>query len=355
MKSKQIMVTGIGVIGDFGAGKGDFIRFFDERPIIKKVEEIEAQDYMDASQLRRADVTSCFASVASKLAFDDAGLKNGDVPSERIGLVVGTTHGPVGYAHEYHREIVLGDPTTVSPLLFSNSLANTMASYIGNIFKIKGQTTTLSGYNAVFSSVKYACELIKDDIVDVCLVGGADIYNDIISEPYAHCRVDNKKLAGFFGGSGIMLLESIDHAKKRGAKLYCEVISAEMMTASLEKMREYGVSPVDRLFGKNKRDINRTDLVLSAAFREKECLYRQRFFIEKFAGNVPVFNCSKYFEETFSAGEIFEIICGILLAKGEIGYNNENGNIKALGSASCVIVSNTGKRFSNGILLLGGS
>ena len=115
----SVVITGLGLIGDFGVGKTDFSDFLLHKTTAKKIHDFNFDDYIDTTLLRRADDNSCFATVAAKLAIEDARFNMEEIPAERWGLILGTTHGPLGYTVKYHRELVLGNPRMVSPLLFS--------------------------------------------------------------------------------------------------------------------------------------------------------------------------------------------------------------------------------------------
>lgn len=338
MKANDVLITGIGCIGDFGAGKLEFKDFFDHKDgTKKKISDFNFDNYIDIAMLRRADENSCFAAVAAKMAIDDASLDLEKFAPGKIGLVMATTHGPLAYTLEYHQEMVVGEAHMVSPLLFSNSLLNTMASYIGNIFKICGPTTTFNGYNAVLQAVKCGGELIAEGVVDVCLVGGVDVYNDVLKESYRDCLKDSERASDSFGGSGIIVLESSRSAGKRSAKPYAELLRTEVSTLNFSQMDSYKDVVVDLT---RSEEIVEVDQIITSCWDSEECRRGMDIILGKVKKNIPVVDCSDKFTSTFMAGEAFKLIFAIL----QVSNEKQNG----------ILVQSVTKLGSSGNLLLGG-
>ncbi len=297
--NKDIIVTGIGMIGDFGVGKDDFKEFLAAKKPKIKLADINFDDYIDTGNLRRADPTSLLASVAAKLAVCDANLNFYNAPAERRGIVLGTMHGALGFTEDYHKDLVLGNPKMVSPLLFSNSVLNVMASYISTIFNIKGFSTTIVGHNSVFSSIKCAVDLLLADIVDVCIVGGVDVYREILNEPYSCCLDNMDLLTNYFGGSGMLILQKADYQNKTAIRV-------------LKK-------------GEFKEDF---DCLIASCYDNQACKKKQNELLKNIGRKKPVIDCSSWFGSTFSSAEIFKVILGIMLLNKEVNLGvNQPDNI----------------------------
>jgi len=338
METDGVFVTGIGCIGDFGAGKLEFKDFFDRVGCVKrKKSEFNFNDYVDTTMLRRADENSCFASVAAKMAIDDAGLKIEKYATGKVGMVIATTHGPLAYTLEYHQEMIVGDAHMVSPLLFSNSLPNTMASYVGNIFKICGSTTTLTGYNAVLQAVKCGGELIAGGVVDVCLVGGVDVYNDVLKESYCNCLKNPEKISDSFGGSGVIVLETPQSVEKRSIKPYAKLFKTEINTLNYSQIDSYRDVAADLV--SNVED-NGVEQIITSCWDNKECQKGMAVILENVKKTIPIVDCSNNFAYTFSAGEMFKVIFALL----KVSYEKQNK----------ILVQSVTKIGSYGSLLLGG-
>lgn len=308
MKKRKV-ITGLGMIGDFGAGKEDYCNFIEGRKQKQPMDSFNFDDCIDTTLLRRADPVSYFASVAAGLALNDAGLsadKKTDEPY-KLGAIIGTVHGALGYTIEYHKGLVLDKPTTVSPSLFSNSVINAAVSCISNIFKVCGYTLTVPGYAGVHQATKLACELIEQGHLDKCLVGGVDINNDFLIKAYSLCMENSSSISANFGGSGFLVVESLDSAVRRNSRIYAEILGIEVICADYRKAIEHKISPLSKF---NLEGLNR---IFSASFPDRDSRIREEMFLKeaKHAG-APVIDCSNLFGVTFAAAESFQIILGIL-------------------------------------------
>ena len=338
MKTDGVFITGIGCIGDFGAGKLEFKDFFDHvGRVKKKTLDFDFNDYMDTAMLRRADENSCFSSVAVKMAIDDAGLEMEKYAAGKIGMVMATTHGPLAYTLEYHQEMIVGDAHMVSPLLFSNSLPNTMASYVGNIFKICGATITLTGYNAVLQAIKCGGELISGGVVDACLVGGVDIYNDVLKESYQNCVKNSEKISDSFGGSGAIVLETSQSIKKRKIEPYAKLLRAEISTLNYSQLDRYKEMVINLM--SNVED-DGVEQIITSSWDNEECQRGMTVILENVKKTIPIVDCSDKFAYTFAAGEMFKVIFALL----KVSYEKRNK----------ILVQSVTKLGSCGSLLLGG-
>lgn len=338
--SKHPLITGIGLLGDFGIGKGSFMQFMEDPSKNVAIEEVDIDSVIDTPALRRADENACFAAASSQAAIEDSSINMENISPQRIGLVLAATHGPISYAQDYHKEIVTGDPGMVSPLLFSNSVPNTMASYIANIFNIQGYSTTFSGYNAMHSSVKCATELISEGKLDVCLIGGVDIFNEVLTESYSKCYKGSLPVSFYFGGSGMFVLESIEHAEARKADVYARVLGTKVVTADLKISKEKGISPVETLLegvGVGKDEIN---TLVTSGYASKEAMKRQKLYLDNMPPEVALIDRTDIFSGTFSAGEAFKLAYGVLLANK---------------SKEKVLISSVTKLGSNGVSLIEGN
>ena len=113
--------------------------------------------------LRRADKNACFATLAAKLALEDAKINLEKKDSEKIGLIMGTTQGPIAYTEDYYKELVINSPNMVSPLLFSNSDSNSFLWY-GVIFP---QKDALIFSNCILSIMRNLLEKSEQDLLQI--------------------------------------------------------------------------------------------------------------------------------------------------------------------------------------------
>lgn len=331
---RKVVISGLGMIGDFGVGKEDFVSFINGQKQKQEIAGINFDNYIDTTLLRRADQVSYFASIAAKLALEDASLLNfSDYKnSYKLGAIVGTVHGALEYTIAYHKELALENPSTVSPLLFSNSVINAPVSCVSNIFKIRGYTASIPGYAGVHQAIKLATELISEGRLDVCLVGGVDINNEFLVEAYRSCIEDSSVISKNFGGSGFLVLESIELASKRGSKIYAEVLGVEVISADYKKIVKY------KLFPTKKINTQGIDCIFTSAFFDKDSKMREDLFLRDInQDKTSIFPCGNLFGCTFAAAESFQILLGTI--KLSDLYDRVLFNYSSLaGSNACLLI-----------------
>ena len=318
---KHTVVTGIGFLNDWAVGKDNFTRFLSEPISQTPLEKVDFDAYVDTSLIRRADHISRCALVAAKFALEDAKLSafHGE-DSRRVGIVLGSVNGPVNYSVEYHTSLVLGDPKVSSPLLFSDSVPNAPVSHISTVLGIRGYTTTLSGYCAVTQALQLGAELIEEGAIDVCLIGGADVNHDFVVKAYGECLRNSKLIAKSFGGSGFLVLESLDHAMQRKARVYAQLAGACTITVSHATSKRHDISPLHELLRQLNEKLQEHDCLLSSSYDEEDSLKRKDIYLQAFKDSQRVvLDCSNSFGYGFSAAEAFQLILGVLGV-----YSSEN-------------------------------
>lgn len=261
---QRVVVTGMGVMTSLGADLETFwgslmagksgvslIEAFDvsEYPtrIAAEIKNFNPEDYADKKEVRRMDRFVQFAVAASALAVKDADLKIGeDVDAERVGVMVGSGIGGLGTWEDQHNVLLEKGPKRVSPFFIPMMIANMASGQISMITGAKGPNSTAvtacaTGTHSIGDSFK----MIQRGDADVMICGGAEATirptgmagfcsmramstrND---EPEKASRPFDVGRDGFVmgEGSGILILESLEHAQKRGARIYAEVIGYGM-------------------------------------------------------------------------------------------------------------------------------
>ena len=256
---KRVVVTGMGVISPIGTGLNKFwealisgasgidrITQFDvsdyKVQIAGEVKDFNIGDYIDKKEARRMDRFAQFAVAASKMAIDDAGLDLNNEDRERIGVVIGSGIGGISTVFEQSKILLEQGPGRVSPLTVPMKIINMASGQVAMAFGFKGfnssvVTACASGNNAIGDSFR----LLKNGELDVIVTGGTEAaivpisiagfsamkalstYND---EPQKASRPFDAKRDGFVmgEGAGILVLETLEHAKARGAKIYAEIV-----------------------------------------------------------------------------------------------------------------------------------
>jgi 3-oxoacyl-[acyl-carrier-protein] synthase II len=256
---KRVVITGMGVISPVGIGLENFwnaliegksgivpVTRFDTNGIATKiageVNDFEPKDYIDKKEVRRMDRFTQFAVSAALMAMKDANFSQEEVDSERVGVILGTGIGGTTTFEEQYKTLLNKGPGRVSPFFVPMMIANMAAGQISISIGAKGINYTVvtacaSGTNAIGEAFK----ALQRNAADVILTGGTEAAitpmamsgfssmkamstrND---EPQKASRPFDSQRDGFVmgEGSGILVLETLEHAQKRGAKIYAEVI-----------------------------------------------------------------------------------------------------------------------------------
>ncbi|GAA4871338.1 beta-ketoacyl-ACP synthase II [Paenibacillus vulneris] len=261
---QRVVITGMGVMTSLGhdletfwgnlmAGKSGvgMIELFDvsEYPtrIAAEIKDFNPEQYFDKKEARRMDRFVQFAVASSLTALQDAGLNiKEDTDPERVGVYVGSGIGGLSTWEEQHKILLEKGPKRVSPFFIPMMIANMASGQISMITGAKGPNSTAvtacaTGTHSIGDSFK----MIQRGDADVMICGGAEATisptgvagfcalramstrND---EPQKASRPFDTDRDGFVmgEGSGILILESLEHAQKRGAKIYGEVIGYGM-------------------------------------------------------------------------------------------------------------------------------
>jgi len=259
-KDRRVVVTGMGAITALGfdldtlwnnlmEGKSGVtvIDHFDvsQYPtrIAAAIRDFNPEDYMDRKDARKMDRFVQFAVAASDLALKDAGIRIGEnADPERIGVYVGSGIGGLSTWEEQHRILLEKGPKRVSPFFIPMMIANMASGQISMRNGAKGpNSTSVTACATGTHSIGDSFRLIQRGDADVMICGGAEATITPIGmagfcamramstrneEPEKASRPFDIDRDGFVmgEGSGILVLEELEHAVKRGARIYAEVI-----------------------------------------------------------------------------------------------------------------------------------
>ena len=255
---RRVVITGMGTINPVGHDLGetwdsikkgvcgiDFIKQIDTTQfkvkIAGEVKDYDPEKYLDKKEARRMDKYTQFAIIASREAFKDSGINTEDEDAYRCGTIISSG---IGGLKTLEAEFVKGETRgfeKISPFFIPMSIANMAAGEIAIEIGFKGVcesivTACASGSNAVGEAFHY----IRDDYADVMLCGGSEavICNmglggftvmkalNTGNDPSRASIPFDAERGGFVmgEGAGILVLEELEHAKKRGAKIYAELV-----------------------------------------------------------------------------------------------------------------------------------
>lgn len=256
--SGRIVVTGLGTVSPLGldvpstwkaavAGKSGAgpITLFDAAAfttrIACEVKAWEPAEYLDRKEVRRTDRVVQFAIGASVQALKDAGVEITAENAQEIGVLVATGVGGIGTLSEQFKVLMERGPDRISPFLIPMFISNMTAGQVSIVTGARGPNFTITSACASSGhSIGEAAEIIRRGDATMMLAGGAEAAivpigvggfcaekamstrND---DPERACRPFDAGRDGFVMGEGgtILLLEDLDHAVQRGARIYAEV------------------------------------------------------------------------------------------------------------------------------------
>ncbi|MFM1651613.1 beta-ketoacyl-ACP synthase II [Brevibacillus sp. B_LB10_24] len=255
----RVVITGLGVITPIGndvdsfwenlvAGKSGItaIDTFDTTDYKTKfagvVRDFQPEAYIDRREARRMDRFCQFAVAAAKQALEDAALQIDEKNAERAGVYIGSGIGGIQTLLENYRTLLSRGPGRVSPTMVPVMIPNMAAAQVSILFGIKGPTLApvtacATGNNAIGEAFK----LIQRGGADIVVAGGTEAtVTDLAiagfgnatalstrnDEPERASRPFDAQRDGFVAaeGAGVLVLESLEHALQRGARIYAEVI-----------------------------------------------------------------------------------------------------------------------------------
>ncbi len=260
MEKRRVAVTGLGVISPLGigieqnwaaacagtSGIGPITRFdasaFPAR-IAGEVKGFDPEEYIEKKEIKKMDTFLHYALAAGKMAVEDSGLVITDENAERVGVVVGSGLGGLATIEKYHSLYLENGPKKISPFFVPMLIVNLAPGQISMHFGCKGPNTSLVTACATGNhSIGEAFKIIQRGDADAIIAGGVEstitplavggfcsmkaltsTHND---DPQRGSRPFEKDRDGFVmaEGAGIIILEELEQAQKRGADIYAEIV-----------------------------------------------------------------------------------------------------------------------------------
>ncbi|HOH25856.1 MAG TPA: beta-ketoacyl-ACP synthase II [Syntrophorhabdus sp.] len=255
---RRVVVTGIGLVTPCGIGTdnvwnnilsgksgiGPITRFNTDRFDTKfagEVKDFNPEDYVQPKEVKKMDLFIHYALAAAHIAVKDAGLDMGKEDPERVGVVVGTGLGGLPTIEKYHSVLLERGPGRITPFFIPMLIANEAPGHIAIQHGMKGPNLCIVTACATGAhSIGDACRIIQYGDADVMVAGGSEAnltpltvggFNAMKAlstrndDPMKASRPFDRDRDGFVvaEGSGIIILEELEHAKKRGARIYAEM------------------------------------------------------------------------------------------------------------------------------------
>jgi 3-oxoacyl-[acyl-carrier-protein] synthase II len=256
---RRVVVTGVGVVSPLGtgnrknwdaliAGKSgiDLITRFDtsEMPvkIAGEVKDFVAEDFIDKKEIKKMDLFIQYSLAAAQFAMKDSGLVIDETNAERVGVLVGAGLGGLPTIEKYHTAFLEGGYKKISPFFIPMLIINLAPGHISMKYGAKGPNiSSVSACATGTHSIGDAYHIIKRGDADAMISGGTEstvtplgiggfavmkALSDRNDDPQGASRPFEKNRNGFVmgEGAGIVIMEEYEMAKKRGAKIYGEVV-----------------------------------------------------------------------------------------------------------------------------------
>jgi 3-oxoacyl-[acyl-carrier-protein] synthase II len=263
MGSRRVVVTGMGMLTPLGAdlttswnnikeGKSgiDVISSFDAESfptfIGGQVPAFAMDQYIPKKESRRMDMFIQYGMVAGMQAFEDSGLEVTPENANRIGLAIGAGIGGLNTIENTHNDLLKGGARKMSPFFVPGAIINMIAGNLSIKYGMRGPNLSIvTACTTGVHNIGHAARMIAYGDADAMLAGGAENATGNLGiggfcamkalskrndEPQKASRPWDKDRDGFVlsDGAGVMMVEELEHAKKRGAKIYAELVGFGM-------------------------------------------------------------------------------------------------------------------------------
>lgn len=257
--SRRVVVTGLGIISPLGigvdanweavcegkSGIGTISKFevHDDFPvtIAGEVKGFQPEDYLDHKEIKKMDTFIHYAVACSQMALEDSGLTITDDNAERVGVLVGVGLGGLPAIEKYHKIYLDKGVRKITPFFIPMVIPNLASGQVSILLGAKGPNTCVVTACATGThAIGDAYQMIRDGVADVMIAGGTESVISPLAiggfaaakalstrndDPQGASRPFDKDRDGFVMGEGcgVVILEELESAKKRGARIYSEV------------------------------------------------------------------------------------------------------------------------------------
>ena len=263
-KNRRVVITGMGVVSPVGntvevfwenlkegnSGVGEVTRF-NVSPYSSKVaaevKDFNPLDHFDRREVRHLDSHQQYALVATRNALKDSGLEIEAIDPNRIGVLIATCFGGIATFEDQMRVLLDRGPKRISPFFIPMLVCDTAAGLVAMRYRLKGPNyATVSACATASHAMSNAYWIIRRGDAEVMISGGSEnticeiswaafsamraMSTNFNDDPPKASRPFDKKRDGFVmgDGAGIVILEELEHALKRSARIYGEIIGTGM-------------------------------------------------------------------------------------------------------------------------------
>lgn len=351
--NRRVVVTGLGVVSSIGTGWQEFwdslqkgksgispVTSFDTTEQFThnggEVKNFRPEDFIPADKIPALSRASQFGLAAAKLAFEDSSLSEIDMSGLKTGTCIGTTMGSVQMVEVINLLLLQDSETGLPPELIGQVPTHSTPAAIAASFGLRGPNMMFSTACAAGNyAVGYGFDLIRQGRADVIFAGGADPlskvaftgFNQFSAVDPEKCRPFDKSRKGMIPaeGAGILVLESLNNALKRNARIYAEVMgyglscdAHHMTNASVEGLSQCMKKAIqDAGITYNEIDYISAHGTGTIANDKNECAAIRSVFGPRYS-EIPVSSIKSMLGHTMGAASALEAIACSLVVKNDM-------------------------------------
>jgi 3-oxoacyl-[acyl-carrier-protein] synthase II len=255
---RRVVITGMGVVSPIAHGRENYWRSLEEGrngvgpitlfdasdysvKIAAEIRDFDPDEWMDRKDARRADRVIHFSVAASGMAVKDASLDVKNLDPDRFGVYIGSGEGGITTSYEGMKTLLEKGPSRVGPFCVPMMLSNMPAAYVAIVYGAKGPNIcVVTACASATHTMGEAYHTILRDDADIILAGGTEAAITQVAvagfaamralstrndDPSHASRPFDADRDGFVmgEGAGVLVFEELEHARKRGAKIYAEI------------------------------------------------------------------------------------------------------------------------------------
>lgn len=259
MSKRRVVITGLGVISPVGLTVKESwnsvlngisgirpIEHFDVSEFSTRfggsIRGFDVTEYLSEKEAKKMDGFIHYGLAAGSQAFEDAGIEVNDDNAERIGVAIGSGIGGITGIEQGHNAFLKGGPRKISPFFVPSNIINMISGNLSIKYGLRGPNFAIVTACATAThNIGDAARLIQYGDADVMVAGGAEMATSPTAlggfasaralsrrndDPQAASRPWDRDRDGFVlsDGAGVLVLEELEHAKRRGARIYAELI-----------------------------------------------------------------------------------------------------------------------------------
>jgi len=350
---RRVVITGLGVVSSIGIGKDEFwknlvrgksgiseVTVFDTSKYDNhnggEVKNFDPLKFIPREYVKDMGRASQFVVAASKMALEDTGLAVSKLKKGRIGVIIGTTMADIQSLEEVDRHWTKEGEDDVWATTIMKYPGNELSSNVGYYLGIKGPNYVIPTACAAGNySIGYSFDLIRTNKADAMLAGGSDPFSRITFTGFSRvfamapdrCQPFDKNRKGMIigEGAGVMVLEELEHAKRRKAPIYAEVLGYGV-SCDAHHMTTPGIEGIILMLEKAIKNSNisedEVDYICAhgtgtPSNDKAECKAVKNVFGERFK-KMPVNSIKSMLGHTMGAASAIESISTVLTIKNSI-------------------------------------